>query len=269
VGQDGLVYVADTWNHRVVVLSSDGELIREIGGPPDADGVRVAADTTDDPAAVETKTGQFFGPRAVAVSHDELYVVDTGNERVQVFGIDGTFKRVWGGYGHGPGQLIEPGGIAIGPDGLIYVADAGNARVSIFTPGGEPIGQWPVKAWPAPDAAGARPGFQPYLAFDQDGKLYVSSSETGSVEVLDRAGALVRSIDKVGADKLQQPVGVGAAPNGDILITDLAASAVYRYTPPTAPPLANIVARLASPTGTTPAAGEAIPTSGSVPPPPG
>ncbi len=268
VGQDGLVYVADTWNHRVVVLSSDGELIREIGGPPDAEGARVAADTSDDPAAVATKRGQFFGPRAVAVSRDELYVVDTGNERIQVFGIDGTFKRVWGGYGHGPGQLIEPGGIAIGPDGLIYVADAGNARISIFTPAGEPLAQWPVKAWPAPDAAGARPGFQPYLAFDKDGKLYVSSSETGSVEVLDRAGALVRSIDKVGADKLQQPVGVGAAPNGEMLITDLAASAIYRYAPPAAPPLAQIIARPGSPTEMRPSSGDAAPTSGTLPPPP-
>ena len=269
VGTDGLVYVADTWNHRVVVLNPDGKLIREIGGPPDASGARVAADTTDDPAAVDTKTGEFFGPRAVAVTKDEIYVVDTGNERVQVFSIDGTFKRVWGGYGGGPGQLIEPVGIAIGPDGLVYVADSGNARISVFTPMGEPTAQWTVDAWPAPDPSGARPGFQPYLAFDAAGNLYATSSETGSVEVLGRDGALVRSIQDVGGDQLQQPVGVAIAENGDLLITDMGRDAVYRSAAPAPPPLAEIVRGLGTPEGSPLPRTAGAPTSRALPRPPG
>ena len=72
-------------------------------------------DTGDDPARVDEAGGRFFGPRDVAVSDDAIYVVDTGNERVQLFTRDGAFVDAWGGYGSGPDQLIEPVGIALGP----------------------------------------------------------------------------------------------------------------------------------------------------------
>ncbi len=239
-GPDGLVYVADTWNHRVVVLNASGQLIREIGSPPDASGNRQAVDTTDDPASVETEPGFFFGPRDVAVSDDEVYVVDTGNERVQVFAPDGTFKRIWGGYGTGPDQFIEPVGITIGPNGLIWVADSGNARVSVFTPMGEPVQRFTIEAWPAPDPNGARPSFQPYLSFGQNGLLYLTSSQSGSVEVYDRTGNHIESITEVAGDTLQQPIGISPAANGDLLITDTGSNTVYRYTPPAQPPIAVI-----------------------------
>lgn len=246
-GPDGLVYVADTWNHRIVVLNASGQLIREIGSPPDSAGNRQAVDTTDDPAAVETETGFFFGPRDVAVSEEEIYVVDTGNERIQVFAPDGTFKRVWGGYGTGPDQFIEPVGIAIGPNGLIWVADSGNARVSVFTPMGAPVQRFTVEAWPAPDPAGARPSFQPYLSFDQNGLLYVTSAQSGSVEVYNRDGTFIESITDVEGDTLEQPIGISATANGDLLITDIESSTVHRYTPDAPPPVVEIERTDASP----------------------
>jgi len=246
-GPDGLVYVADTWNHRIVVLNASGQLIREIGSPPDSAGNRQAVDTTDDPAAVETETGFFFGPRDVAVSEEEIYVVDTGNERIQVFAPDGTFKRVWGGYGTGPDQFIEPVGIAIGPNGLIWVADSGNARVSVFTPMGAPVQRFTVEAWPAPDPAGARPSFQPYLSFDQNGLLYVTSAQSGSVEVYNRDGTFIEPITDVDGDTLEQPIGISATANGDLLITDIESSKVHRYTPDAPPPVVEIERTDASP----------------------
>ncbi|MCC6793072.1 MAG: TIGR03663 family protein, partial [Thermomicrobiales bacterium] len=74
VGPDGLVYVCDTWNHRVVVLDESGNVVREFGA---------FADTLDSPDS-SPEPGFFFGPRAIAVANDEIFVVDTGNERVQV-----------------------------------------------------------------------------------------------------------------------------------------------------------------------------------------
>jgi streptogramin lyase len=212
----------------------------EIGAPPDPSGMRLAADTTDDPALVTSQTGAFFGPRDVVAANGEIYVVDTGNERIQVFGPDGEFRRVWGGYGSGPDRLIEPVGIAVDEAGIIYVADSGNARISLFTPEGEPVTQWPVAAWPAPDPAGIRPAFQPYLAFDADGNLYATSADTGSVEMLDPDGQLVEAIQTAGGNRLQRPTGIGVAPNGDVLITDTLANAVFRYSPPVMPPLSDI-----------------------------
>ncbi|MDQ3411667.1 MAG: NHL repeat-containing protein, partial [Chloroflexota bacterium] len=275
VDEAGTIYVADTWNHRVVALDPNGNVVLELGGASDAAGFRVAADTTDDPALVTSQTGSFFGPRDVVAYDDEIYVVDTGNERIQVFGADGEFRRVWGGYGMAPGQLIEPVGIAVDAAGIIHVADSGNARISRFTPAGEPVSPWPVAAWPAPDPSGMRPAFQPYLTFSRNGNLYVTAADTGSVEVLDAVGQQVESITSVNGERLQRPTGIGTAPNGEILITDTLANAVFQHTPLVLPPLSDIQfgppgAGDATLAVASPIAGDdAAPTSRAAPAPPG
>jgi uncharacterized protein (TIGR03663 family) len=269
VGPDDLVYVADTWNHRVVVLSPSGEIVRELGAPAGADGTREAADIGDDPGAVDDDAGAFFGPRAVAVSDDEVFVVDTGNERVQVFAIDGTFRRAWGGYGSDPGQLIEPVGIALDAAGRVYVADSGNARVSLFDREGRPLAQWPIAAWPSPDPGGARPDFQPYVAFDAAGNLYATSADTGEVVVLAPDGRPIETIDRANGDSLGRPVGVAVGPGGDVLITDLESDAVVRYVPAPAPPVAIVDRPPDSPETTGEDPPGAAPTSAPLPRPPG
>jgi DNA-binding beta-propeller fold protein YncE len=180
---------------------------------------------TQDSADPTLQPGTFFGPRAIAIAGDELYVVDTGNERVQVFALDGTFRRAFGGHGSEAHQLIEPVGIAIGPDGAVYVADSSNGRISVFTAQGLPVRQILVDAWQG------RLYFEPYLTFDFFGNLYASSSATASVEVYDPDGALLASLTSIGADLLQQPVGLATDADGSVLITDKGSNAVYRFDP--------------------------------------
>ncbi len=217
VSTDGqLIYVCDTWNHRIVVLDQTGRMVREFG----ADG------NNDDNVDPSVNPGLFYGPRDIAVTDDEIYVVDTGNERVQVFGLDGTFRRAFGGTGREPGQLLEPVGIAIDQDDRIYVADSGNARISVFAADGTPLEQWPVDAWTSYSY------FEPYLAFDQDGNLYATSSLSGSVEVFDPTGLWIDSIQQVGSESLEAPVGITRDLDGAMLITDIQRNAVLRYLPP-------------------------------------
>ncbi|MFT4039723.1 MAG: NHL repeat-containing protein, partial [Thermomicrobiales bacterium] len=228
LGPDGVAWVADTWGHRVVALSPDGQVVRTIGS-----GV---VDLQNDPARVAESPGSFFGPRAVAISDDAIYIVDTGNERVQKFAPDGSFELAWGGYGTEPNHLIEPVGIAIGPDGNIYVADSGNARIAIFTPDGEPVAQWPVADWPEPVIGGTPPSFQPYLAFDAAGNLYASASNAGEVLQLGPDGEILNRIMTAGGQKLAQPVGVAIDPRGNLLISDVGRDGVFTATPPPAAP---------------------------------
>jgi sugar lactone lactonase YvrE len=187
-------------------------------------------DTGDDPARVDEAGGRFFGPRDITVTDDAIYVVDTGNERVQLFTREGAFLDAWGGYGSGPDQLIEPVGIAVGPDGNVYVADSGNARISIFTPDGDPVAQWPVSAWPAPAPGGVPPAFQPYLAFDADGNLYATASNAGQVLVFDDEGTTIDTVTDADGERLTQPVGVAFAPDGAVLFTDIGRDAVLEHT---------------------------------------
>jgi sugar lactone lactonase YvrE len=220
VGFDGLIYVADTWNHRVVVLNSNGDAVREFGSFGD----------TADSADASPEQGLFFGPRAVAATGDEVFAVDTGNERVQVFAPDGTFLRAWGGNGNGPTQFVEPVGIVIGPDGRVYVADSGNGRISVFQRDGTPIAQWPVDAWQG------QAYFEPYLAFDNNGLLYATSSATGTVEVFDIDGNYITSLTGTGLEQFQRPIGITQGANGQMMVTDAGLNAVVEFTP-IAPPV--------------------------------
>ena len=114
-GADGLVYIADTWNHRIVVVNTDGQVVRTFG----------QFGNNEDSPDPSLNPGSFYGPRGITIYNNEVYVTDTGNERVEVFGLDGTFVRSWGGTGSAPNQLLEPVGITVGSDGNVYVADSG------------------------------------------------------------------------------------------------------------------------------------------------
>jgi DNA-binding beta-propeller fold protein YncE len=76
----------------------------------------------------------------------QLLVADYGHSMVRVFTLDGAPVEAFGSFGAGPGEFNGAIGLAVGPDGSIYVADEGNARIQRF--GGATTGI-------APDAASA------------------------------------------------------------------------------------------------------------------
>ena len=64
------------------------------------------------------------------------------NDRIQQFTLDGTFVRQWGSLGAGDSQFNNPLGIAVGPSGDVYVADADNNRIQQFSSTGTLIRKW-------------------------------------------------------------------------------------------------------------------------------
>ncbi|MFN2138372.1 MAG: flippase activity-associated protein Agl23, partial [Candidatus Promineifilaceae bacterium] len=75
-----------------------------------------------------TAAGQLATPRNMAVGPDgSIYVLDSGNHRLQVFDASGQFVKEWGSFGSEPGQFNEPWGIAV-DDENVYVADTWNHR---------------------------------------------------------------------------------------------------------------------------------------------
>ncbi|RIK42280.1 MAG: hypothetical protein DCC58_11200 [Chloroflexi bacterium] len=211
IGEDGRVYVADTWNHRIQAFSPEGAFLFAWG---------TFFDAQDDPNAAALSPGQFYGPRGIVVHDGLVYVTDTGNERVQVFTLDGQFVRMFGATGSGDGQLLEPVGIAVTDDGTVLVADSHNARIARFTSEGEWLAPWPVQEWLS------QRFFEPYLALGPDGTLYATTSSLGAILALDADGTpLLPPV----APELRQPFGIAVSLDGrQLLVTDATVNAVIR-----------------------------------------
>ena len=73
------------------------------------------------------------GVRQVAFDRNEnLYVLDSNNQRVLVFDPNGRFLRQIGKKGEGPGELMSPLGMTVTPADEVIVSDLGRQAYSIF-----------------------------------------------------------------------------------------------------------------------------------------
>lgn len=84
----------------------------------------------------DTGPALFAEIRDVDLDADgNLYVLDGQPGEVRMFDPDGAYVRTLGRPGRGPGELSNPGGMAIDRDGRLWVANLGNARYTGFDPG--------------------------------------------------------------------------------------------------------------------------------------
>ncbi len=75
----------------------------------------------------------FHMPSDIALdSSHNIYVVDSGNHRIQKFRQDLTFVKTIGRRGEGPGEFNYPQSIDIDSKGNIYVSDLGSRRIQIL-----------------------------------------------------------------------------------------------------------------------------------------
>jgi predicted membrane-bound mannosyltransferase len=189
VAPTGEIVVADTFGWRIRVFDKDLNSIAAFGQPPD---------TTKQPGPFD-----LFGPRdAVVDSRGQIWVTDTGNDRIQVFGLNGQFIMSIGSSGKGEGQFDEPVGIDIGKDGAIYVADMYNRRVEVLNPDGTYRSQFAVEGW-----GGQEVNDKPYLSVLADGRIAVSLPSKNEVRVYSPSGGQVAVVD-AGNEPLDRPYGI-------------------------------------------------------------
>lgn len=258
VSPSGLIYVADSQNHRIQKFSADGEYLSswgtyaivDTGNAPGGTfnepwGIAVAPDgnvfvadtwnhriqkfTADGkfitmwgaPGLAESPT-QFWGPRGIAVDSNGLvYVTDTGNNRVVIFDEDGNFQTQFGTNGVNPGELDEPVGIAVDTDGSIYIADTWNQRIQVFEPDGKGNYQF-LRQWEVNAWSGQSVNNKPFLTLDGEGHVFITDPDAFRVLEFDTDGNIIRGWGDAssGIDGFGSPCGIVVDKDGRVWVTD-------------------------------------------------
>ena len=121
-----------------------------------------------------------------------IYVADTGCNRIQKFDTNGNFLMMWGESGSEPGQFSGPWGIVLDNNGNLYVSDRRNHRIQVFTSDGKFLRQW--------GGLGINPGefnFPKGLSINENGLLLVSDTNNNRIQIFQNDGTYLRQFGKI------------------------------------------------------------------------
>ncbi len=213
--------VAQIWNYGVAP-SSQAAVVAD----PYAQGtISLSADQIIGSAG--TQPGQFQSQRGIAFAPDgSLYVADTNNNRIQHLSPDGKLLQEWGTFGDTStgqavpgGQFNQPWGVAVGPDGSVYVADTWNNRIQKFTADGKFVQMWGYFGQAEqPDAFwGPRE-----IVVDAKGHVYITDTGNKRVVIFDSDGNYLAQFGGTGAQpgQFDEPVGIALDKTGNVYIAD-------------------------------------------------
>jgi DNA-binding beta-propeller fold protein YncE len=207
--QDGRVAIADTHYHRVVFFNKQGDLLGMFGSKGE-------------------KPGEFTYP--VDLLQDPqgfLYVAEYGgSDRIQKFAPDGQFVLEFGGLGTEVGKFQRPSGM-VWIDSKIYVADAINSRVQVFSDLGEPL---EVLDW-------ARQGglYYPYdISLNPQGQIFMVEYGACRLTVAEPHGSIIAQYGHEGRghNELWTPWALTVSEDNRVFIADTGNRRIVQLTLP-------------------------------------
>ena len=159
-----------------------------------------------------------YGLNGLAIDNTgNLYVADTGRNRILILTADGVLRDQLGQTGSGLGQFTQPMALAFGSDGSFFVADWENARIERFDPSLAAIDAWPTDVRPFG------------VAVDGLGRVYVPDSGRTRVRVYSPTGNELTELGGPGAPiDVSEPRQVAAAPPGSPSVYVLGGDGVVR-----------------------------------------
>ncbi len=195
----GNLYIADTNNHRIRKVGTDGNISTFAGNGN-------AADFGDGGPAT---SASLNGPEGLAIDNSgNIYVADTASHRVRKISPDGTITTV-AGNGNGGFQgdggpateasLYYPKGLAVdASSGNLYIADWLNSRIRVVTPDGNIYtvagnGSYAYYGDGGP-ATSAALRFPWGLTVDAAGNVYVADDENSTIRKLTPVAPLTSAL---------------------------------------------------------------------------
>jgi DNA-binding beta-propeller fold protein YncE len=204
VGPNGLVYVVDSGNDRVMVHAQGGAFVRRIGHHG-------------------SKRGEWVQPWGATTFGSTLFVVDQGNYRVQRWTLDGGYLGAWGGFGRRRGQFVTPYDVAVSPGGdRVYVTDSIRRKVIVFGPTGSLIGEF------GQSGTGAGRFLKPAgVAVARDGTLFVADRCNRRIDHLTADGGFIESF---GGGTLETPTFLAVDESNRVYVSDYRRVVVFAPT---------------------------------------
>ena len=164
------ILVTDFYNDRVQQFSPEGKLLSVLPVLPNPGGIAVA------------QSGEIY------LTHfAEKKRAERTNDRISVYNPSGKLLRQWGRTGKGDGEFDCPGGIALAPDGGVYVADQTNRRVQVFDAQGKFLFKWGEHGSKPGQFGGkvsilSRVGGPQFVARDADGNIFTTEGSECRVQ---------------------------------------------------------------------------------------
>ena len=211
---------AQVWNYGSIPVTAE-ELLAD---PYEGKEISLLVENTI--GAEGNNAGQFLMPRDIAVAPDgSLYIADTNNHRLQHLRADGEVLHVWGYFANSaeeeapPGSFYEPWGVAVGPDGNVFVTDTWNHRVQKFTAEGEFITQWGYFGQGETGTAFWGPRD---IVVDEKGRVFISDTGNKRVVSFDSDGEFLTAFGTAGLleGQFDEPVGLAVDSDGRIYVAD-------------------------------------------------
>lgn len=176
---------------------------------------------------------QFQTPRGLLIleNYNSLFVVDSGNDRIQIFDLD-TFQllAIWGATGGAPGQFNKPWTLAGDSSRNIYVVDHGNHRVQKFSPLGDVVPAF----WENMRNSGllSQPADVAVRVADGNTWIMVVDADSSKIFIFDENGnPLLDSLSQprsIHDPHLQAPMGIAAREDA-LYVGDNSADQVFRF----------------------------------------
>ncbi|WP_338552082.1 S-layer homology domain-containing protein [Paenibacillus sp. KS-LC4] len=209
----GNVYVADSRNNRIQKLDfstvSTGEW-KLIGG------------------TLGSGVGQFKNLSDVTLdTSGNIYVADTGNQRIQKLDVStnswSEWKKGGGGSGSELGEFKNPYGVAVDESGEVYVADSENHRIQKLDGSAGNWSNWGYVGAVAGDSLGEFANVTG-VATDDEGNLYAADYNNHRIQKLDILKGEWEEVgngEGSGLGEFYEPHGLTVDAYGDIYIADL------------------------------------------------